>query len=411
MVNIRSFPVWRPAPENVARIHAVPYDVVNRAEAAALAAGNPLSFLHVSRAEIDLPEHVDAYSQEVYQKARANLLDLRQNGPYLYDDEPALYVYAQEIDGHKQFGVVAAVSVDDYDSGKIKRHENTRIDKENDRTNHALALGAHTGLVFLIHRDQQEIDDIVSATCSQAPVYDVIDEEGVRHQVWKCSGAHSTRLEQIFAETDNLYIADGHHRAKSASRVRETLKERGQLTPEHPANRFPAVIFPASQLRILPYNRAVRDLNGLSREEFLHRVAESFDITSDVGACPEAPEHIHLYMAGRWYGLKLKHPPSTERVSETLDVAILQQYLLDPILGIENPRTDERITFIGGSRGTGELVKMVDSGAWQIAFSMYPTTVEQLLAVSDQNDLMPPKSTWFYPKLRDGFFIYQFLDD
>ena len=406
MAVIRPFRALRPQVDRAEAVASVPYDVVNTDEARALAQGNPLSFLHVSRPEIDLPPDTDIHSDAVYRKAVENFEKLIAECPMETESEPSLYLYRLIMGDHEQFGIVACCSVDEYDNSTIRKHERTRRDKEDDRTRHMLMLKAQTGPVFLTYRHRAEIDEQVSAAISDAPLYDITAADGVRHTIWRISDADS--LVKSFESVPLLYIADGHHRAASASRARAELKEQSFAhTGKEDYNYFLTVIFPDSQMQILAYNRTVKDLNGLTKEKFLDTVKEQFTVSES--ASPEPPERGNwsMYLDGKWYGLQLS--PATTLPSGTvaaLDVSILQDRLLDPILGIKDVRTDKRVDFIGGLRGTKELERLVDEGKAAVAFSLFPTTVNELLMVSDANEIMPPKSTWFEPKLRDGLLIH-----
>lgn len=406
MAVIRPFRALRPVPEGAQSVASVPYDVVNTDEARALAHGNSLSFLHVSRPEIDLPAGTDIYSDAVYRKAVENFETLIATCPLEKESEPSLYLYRLVMGNHEQIGIVACCSIDEYDNSIIRKHERTRRDKEDDRTRHMLMLRAQTGPVFLTYRNRAEINEQVSAAITSEPLYDLTAPDGVRHTIWRLANTES--LVKSFDSVPLLYIADGHHRAASASRARAELKEQSFAhTGKEDYNYFLTVIFPDSQVRILAYNRTVRDLNGLSKEQFLDEIKSQFTLKEN--ASPEPPERGHwsMYLDGAWYGLQLS-PASTQPVGTvaSLDVSVLQDRLLDPILGIKDVRTDKRIDFIGGLRGTRELERLVDEGKAAVAFSLYPTTVAELLMVSDANEIMPPKSTWFEPKLRDGLLIH-----
>ena len=409
MAAIYPFRALRPPAERVAEVAAVPYDVVNTEEARALAEGNPLSFLHVSRPEIDLPEGTHIYADEVYEKARENFEAMRDAGTLVEEEEPSLYVYRLRMGGHTQTGVAAVFSVDEYDQDLIKKHERTRPDKENDRTRHVLTLRAQTGPVFLTYRADRRIDALVEAETKREPLYDFEAPDGVRHTVWRASVPE--QLARCFAEVPALYIADGHHRAASASRARAELRDRNsQHTGQEEYNRFLAVVFPDEQMQILPYHRVVKDLNGRSPEEFLDAVRERFDVTEDAKReGPGAPGHWHMYLGGKWYGLTLRDEMArtlSDDPTTALDVSLLQNNLLDPVLGVTDPRTDKRIDFVGGIRGTRELERLVDGGRAQVAFALHATSIEDLLRVSDAGGVMPPKSTWFEPKLRDAILIH-----
>jgi uncharacterized protein (DUF1015 family) len=385
----------------------VPYDVVNTDEARALAAGNPLSFLHVSRPEIDLPEGTDMYSDAVYRKAVENFDKLIAECPLETEAEPSLYLYKLVMGQHEQVGVVACCSIDEYDDNTIRKHERTRRDKEDDRTRHMLMLRAQTGPVFLTYRHVKEIDDQVAEAQQSAPLFDLTAEDGIKHTLWRLNSTDA--LVNSFVKVPLLYIADGHHRAASASRARAELKQLSFAhTGKEDYNYFLTVLFPDSQLQILAYNRIVKDLNGLSKDEFLKQVRKQFTITENTPPAPEKRGHWSMYLDGKWYGIELA-PHSTLPAGNVarLDVSVLQDRLLEPVLGIKDIRTDKRIDFVGGLRGTKELERLVNEGKAAIAFSLYPTTVDDLLLVSDASEIMPPKSTWFEPKLRDGLLIHK----
>ena len=406
MAVIRPFRALRPSPERAEAVASVPYDVVNTEEARALATENPLSFLHVSRPEIDLPPGTDIYSDAVYRKAVENFEELVATGPLEKEAEPSLYLYRLIMGQHQQIGVVACCSIDEYDNDTIRKHERTRRDKEDDRTRHMVMLRAQTGPVFLTYRTRSDIDEQVSAAVNATPLFDFTAEDGIRHTIWRV--ADTAELVNSFAPVPLLYIADGHHRAASASRARAELKEQSFThTGKEDYNYFLTVIFPDSQVQILAYNRIVRDLHGLSKDEFFNALKRQFTITENAKPEPPARGNWSMYLDGAWYGLSLS-PDATLPVGTVgmLDVSVLQDRLLDPILAIKDVRTDKRIDFVGGLRGTKELERLVNEGKAAVAFSLYPTTVEQLLMVSDANEIMPPKSTWFEPKLRDGLLIH-----
>ena len=395
-MNIHPFAAVRPNEEDAALVASVPYDVVDTAEAKALAEGNPKSFLHVSRPEIDLPDGTGCSSPEAYAQARRALDGLIADGTLVRDSEPKFYAYRQTMGSHRQTGIVATFDTKEYLSGVLKQHEKTRRDKEDDRTRHIETLSAHTGPAFLTYRDDKAIDAIVDDACSRAPLYDFVAPDGIGHTVWEIAPASSCvadELVELFARVPVAYIADGHHRSAAASRY---AKEHGF---EGESRWFMAVIFPASQLRILAYNRLVRDLNGLSDYEFLSRVAESFDVGR------KGERNCRMYFRGKWTDLSWSIPKDADVVG-ALDVSYLQDRLLAPVLGIGDPRTDARISFMGGIRGDDALAAKVDSGENAVAFAMEPVTVGEMMAIADAGAIMPPKSTWFEPKLRSGLFVH-----
>ncbi|MBK8813847.1 MAG: DUF1015 domain-containing protein [Acidobacteria bacterium] len=413
MAKIKPFRALRPDANDAKEVSSVPYDVLNAMEARAIAASNPMSFLRVSRSEIDLPDGADPYSDAVYAKAKENLARLQSEGILKPEGEPCLYVYQLRMGEQVQTSVVACCAIDEYDDGRIKKHEKTRPDKENDRTRHMIELEAQTGLIFLCYRGTDELNSLIGEVTKSAPLFDFwaddINKNSIRNTVWKISTTEP--IVRAFEDVPSIYIADGHHRAASSSRARAAMRDANpQHTGDEEYNFVIAALFPAEQLRILPYNRVVKDLNGLSSEEFLAKTAESgFVITEADSPEPQNPGEICVYLEGRWHRMLFNiqyfaAPP----VIESLDVSRLENFVLRPILGIEDVRTDKRIDFIGGIRGTEELERLVDSGAWKVAFSMFPTTVGDLLQVSDENQIMPPKSTWFEPKLRDGLLIHCF---
>ncbi|HMG75781.1 MAG TPA: DUF1015 family protein [Pyrinomonadaceae bacterium] len=408
MAIIRPFNALRPQAERAPQVAAVPYDVVSTEEARALASGNPWSFLHVSRPEIDLPAGTPIYSDEVYAKAVDNFGKLIRDCPLVVEETPSLYLYRLIMGDHEQIGVVACCSVDEYDRDVIRKHERTRRDKEDDRTRHIMVLRAQTGPVFLTYRATPQIDSLIaSALSGNPPLYDFLANDDIRHTIWRVPNYDP--LVEAFKDVPYLYIADGHHRAASASRARAELKETAfAFIGNEEYNFFQCVLFPDRQLQILPYNRIVRDLNGLSPKEFLSRVGEQFSVTENATPTPSERGRWSMYLNGRWYGLALPGNARTDAgVVESLDVSILQDRLLDSILGIKDVRTDKRIDFVGGMRGTEELEKLVNEGKGAVAFSLYPTTIDDLLKVSDAGEIMPPKSTWFEPKLRDGLLSHQ----
>jgi uncharacterized protein (DUF1015 family) len=408
VATIRPFNALRPQAERAPQVAAVPYDVVNAKEARALASGNPWSFLHVSRPEIDLPDGTPVYSDEVYTKAVDNFQELINKCPLEMEETPSLYLYRLIMGRHEQIGVVACCSVDEYDHDVIRKHERTRRDKEDDRTRHIMVLRAQTGPVLLTYRARPEISSLVAdALVGNPPLYDFVANDDIRHTIWRVPTYDP--LVEAFAKVPYLYIADGHHRAASASRARAEMKETAfAFIGNEEYNFFQCVLFPDDQLQILPYNRVVRDLNGLSLNDFLERLRESFSVTENAPPAPAEPGRWSMYLDGRWWGLALPDDANKPSgVVESLDVSILQDRLLEPILGIKDVRSDKRIDFIGGIRGPEELERLVQEGQAAVAFSLYPTTIEDLLRVSDAGEIMPPKSTWFEPKLRDGLLSHQ----
>ena len=398
-----------PTVERAAQVAAVPYDVVNSAEAAVLAEGNPYSFLHVSRPEIDMEKGIDLYRDEVYAQAKANFDKLIAEAPLKVDAEAHLYIYKLVMGEQVQTGVFGAASAVDYAENRIKKHEKTRQDKEDDRTRHVMTLKSHTGPAFFTYKDDAKIDALVAEECAKAPLFDFAAPDGIKHTLWRVDAATSEKLAELFAAIDYFYIADGHHRSAAAAR---TMKESAPANPNHTGeedyNYFLAAAFPASQLKILPYNRAVHTLNGLSEDAFMAKLAEKFTVEESVTKSPEKGGIFKMYINKKWYTVTPKFDASKLGVIERLDVSVLQDNVLAPILGIDDPRTSKAIDFIGGIRGTAELEKLVDSGDYAVAFSMYPTTVNQLIDIADAGEIMPPKSTWFEPKLRDGIVCHNF---
>jgi uncharacterized protein (DUF1015 family) len=380
--------------------------VVNTEEARALADGNPVSFLRVSRAEIELPEGTDPYSPAVYDRAAQNFAALKRSALVL-EDTPSVYLYRLRMGAHEQTGLAACFALDEYDRDVIRRHERTRRDKEDDRTRHMLALGAQTGPVFLIYRARQDIDRIVDGVTKREPLVDFEADDGVRHTLWRAGERERESLVEAAGRIPALYIADGHHRAASAARARTELQgQRGRTPPVEDAadyTSFLAVAFPDNQVQILPYNRVVRVPGGLSSVEFLREVGERFE-TAPGRPTPARRGEISMYFQGAWHVLRPRR--SAPDVIGALDVSVLQDELLAPVLSIHDIRSDPRIEFVGGARGTGELERIVDSGRAAVAFSLFPVRVEDLMAVSDAGAIMPPKSTWFEPKLRDGLLIH-----
>ena len=408
MAQIRPFPSSRPLPARARDVASVPYDVVDAAEARALAEGNPLSFLHVCRPEIDLPEGTSLYSEPVYAKGRENLDRFEADGTLVPDPTPRLLVYRQAWRGARQDGLVAACAVDDYDADVIRKHEKTRKDKEDDRTRHLLVQAAHAEPVFLTYRADAEIDARVSRVTAAPPEIDFEAVDGVRHSLWLVPAEDEAFFVDAFAAIPFLYVADGHHRSASASRARAAFAGREGVGTDHPVQWFPAAIFPDRELRILPYNRLVRDLLGRTPEAFLAEVGRAFTVTEGATSEPGRKGEFRMYLGGRWYALAPKEPVPADDPIRSLDVSVLQERLLAPLLGIQDPRTDKRIDFVGGIRGTAALEKRVGEGSFAVAFSMFPTTIAELMAIADAGETMPPKSTWFEPKLRSGLFVHRF---
>jgi uncharacterized protein (DUF1015 family) len=398
MATLQPFRALRPKPADAARIAAVPYDVVSTDEARALADENPQSFLRVSRAELELPDGADPYAPGIYQRARDNFSALRDNSLVL-EDEPSVYFYRLRMDHHTQTGLAACFSLDEYDRDVIKKHERTRRDKEDDRTRHMVALRAQTGPVFLTYRANGDVDRIAAAVTATAPLFDFTAPDGVHHTLWRVGGADRDRLVSAFRGIPSLYIADGHHRAASAARART------ELPASDEAKTMLAVAFPDDQVSILPYNRTVADLGGLTPVEFLEAIRERFEMEAGP-AVPARRGDIAMYFQGGWHIVRPRLPPDASNPIASLDVSVLQEGLLAPVLKIGDVRIDKRIEFVGGARGTRELQRLVDSGKAAVAFSLYPVSVSDLMDVSDAGEIMPPKSTWFEPKLRDGLLIH-----
>ena len=397
MATLQPFRALRPRPADAAQIAAVPYDVVSTEEARSIADGNLLSFLRVSRAEIELSDGVDPYSDAVYERAAANFARLKR--VLVVEDEPAAYCYQLRMGPHTQTGIAACFSLDEYDRDVIKRHERTRRDKEDDRTRHMIALGAQTGPVFLTYRASAGVDRLVGESTASDPLFDFEAPDGVRHTIWRAKAAERDRLGAAFASIPALYIADGHHRAASAARARTELGARGD------SNTMLAVAFPHNQVQILPYNRIVKDLGALGPDAFLAAVGERFEVAPGPAA-PVARGDIAMYFQRAWHRLRPRIRPRERDPIESLDVSVLQNQLLAPVLQITDVRTDKRIDFIGGARGTRELERLVQIGRAAVAFSLFPVSVEDLMGVADAGAIMPPKSTWFEPKLRDGLLIH-----
>ena len=414
MSTVKPFRGLRPQKDIAARLSCLPYDVMNTQEAAQMAQGNPQSFLHITRAEIDLPEGIDPHSKQVYDKSLQNFNDFQQKGWLFQDDAPRFYIYAQTMDGRTQYGIAGAAFCEDYQNGIIKKHELTRPDKEDDRMVHVNTLDANAEPVFLSYRAVPEIDAIVdNIVRNQQPEYDFVSADGFGHKFWVINdSAINAKIEKLFAEqVPALYVADGHHRTAAAARVG---LERKAHNPNHTGNEeynyFLAVIFPDSQLKIMDYNRVIKDLNGNTESEFLDKLSKAFAV-KDMGTEIYKPQRLHqmsLYMGGHWYNLDAK--PGTYDDTDpigVLDVTILTRQVLDPILGITDLRTSKRIDFVGGIRGLGELKRRVDNGEMKCAFAMYPVSMSQLLDIADTGNIMPPKTTWFEPKLRSGLVVHK----
>ena len=402
MALIHPFRALRPAPESAAAVSSVPYDVVSTEEARQLASGNPLSFLRVTRSEIDLPPDTDPYGDAVYEKARENFETLKQRAPMIAEQDPSLYFYRLTMGGHVQTGIAGCFSVDEYESDVIKKHERTRRDKEDDRTRHITQLRAQTGVVFLTYKAAGGVDAIERRVTAGQPLFDFKASDGVHHTIWRAGADETRAVVQEFARIPALYIADGHHRAASAARARGALKDAG--TPE--ADTFIAVAFPDDQMQVLPYNRTVKDLAGQSPDAFLDALRRVVTV-ADGSASPRRKGEVAMYLGGKWYSLDFTAVRAEDDSrAASLDVALLQRTVLEQILKIGDVRSDKRIDFVGGARGTRALEDAVDSGRAAVAFSMFPVTVDDLMAVSDAGGIMPPKSTWFEPKLRDGLLVH-----
>lgn len=410
---IKPFAALRPAPALAAQVASVPYDVLDTAEARKLAAGNPNSFLRVSRPEIDLPDSIDIHDPSVYQQGARALQELQTRGVLLTEERECLYLYRQKMGAHTQVGVVACCHIDDYANNVIRKHEKTRRDKEDDRTQHCQVLNANTGPVFLTYRDSPVLDSLVAPQMQMEPLYDFTAVDGVQHTVWRIEGDTSAWIDG-FQAIELAYVADGHHRAAAAFR---TGHERRAANPAHNGseeyNWFLAVLFPASQLQILPYNRCVADLNGLSDSEFLARVRAIFTVTEltpeQAAHHPAQARQAHMYLAGTWY--RLSWPAFDADPVSLLDVSVLQERLLTPLLGVTDPRVDNRILFVGGIRGLEELKRLVDNHIAAVAFAMHPVTVDQMMDIADADQIMAPKSTWFEPKLRSGLLVHSLMPE
>ncbi len=411
MAIIRPFKAIRPTKELAERIAALPYDVMNSDEAREMVKDNPYSFLHVDKAEVDLPKEMDVYDDKVYEKAKENLDKMIDGGLYIEDEKPNYYIYRQVMKGRSQTGLVACASIDDYNNNVIKKHELTREEKEIDRINHVYKCEAHTGPIFLTYRENKDISNIVNEWVKKEPIYDFKADDGVSHTVWIIDDEYTVnKLQDLFKTVEYLYIADGHHRSASAVKVGHIKRaEKENYTGEEEFNFFLSISYPDSELEVLDYNRTVKDLNGLSKEEFLSKVKENFEIIeSSEQVKPKEKHTFGMYLENQWYLLKAKKGIfNPDDPVDRLDVSILQNNLLRPILGIDDPRKSKRIKFIGGIRGLNELEKRANTDM-KVSFSMYPTTIEDIMAIADSGETMPPKSTWFEPKPRSGLFIHKF---
>ncbi len=411
MAIIRPFKAIRPMKEFVDKIAALPYDVMDSDEAREMVKDNPYSFLHVDKAEVDLPTDIDVYDDRVYVKAKQNLDKMIDDGLDVEDEKPRYYVYRQVMKGRSQTGLVACASIEDYTNNVIKKHELTREEKEIDRINHVYNCEAHTGPIFLTYRENKDISNIINEWVKKEPIYDFKADDGVAHIVWIIDDENTvSKLQELFKSVKYLYIADGHHRSASAVKVGHIKRaEKEEYTGEEEFNFFLSISYPDSELEVLDYNRTVKDLNGLSKEEFLSKVNESFEVTeSNEQVKPREKHTFGMYLENQWYLLKAKDGIFNPKDPvDRLDVSILQNNLLRPILGIDDPRKSKRIKFIGGIRGLKELERRANTDM-KVSFSMYPTTTEDIMAIADSGEIMPPKSTWFEPKPRSGLFIHKF---
>lgn len=410
MSDIRPFCAVRPNETFASKIAALPYDVYTRKEAKKEVEKNPLSFLKIDRPETMFPDEMDMYAPKVYQKARKVLEEMIEKGEFIQDETPCYYLYELTRNGHRQTGIVACASIDDYFNGTIKKHENTREEKEQDRIRHVDTLDTQTGPIFLAYRFDAVLKEIIEETKRKTPVYDFISEDKITHRVWVIDESEMMeRIQQCFVKINKIYIADGHHRAASAIKVGcKRRKEHPGYTGEEEFNYFLCTLFAEEELEILDYNRVVKDLNGLSEIEFLEKIKESFEVekAEESPYAPKQKKEFGMYLGKKWYKLQIKKEQVSDDVVESLDVSILQNKLLKPILGIKEPGKDNRIIFVGGIRGLKELEHCVENG-FQVAFSMYPTSMQELFSVADAGRLMPPKSTWFEPKLRSGLFLHK----
>ncbi len=406
MANISEFSGLRPKKDVVEKVAVLPYDVVSTEEAREMAGGNPLSFFHVSKPEIDLPQGIDYQDPKVYEHGKKNLVRMVDQGVLFQDRFPCLYLYTQILDGREQTGLVACVSIDDYVEKTIKKHELTREDKENDRANHIELIGAHTGQVFLFFKDDGSKQPLFQKALQKMPEYDFVSEDGVRQIFRIIDDKGLIASFKTAFKKDILYIADGHHRAAAAVRVGQKRRAANPgYTGAEDFNKFMAVIFPHHQLRILAYNRAVHDLNGLTKDQFIQKISKEFNIQPNKNGMPDSVHEICMYLDHEWLALRPRFDPGSDPIL-SLDVKIVQDHILEPILGIHDPRKDTRIEFIGGQDSILHLVNLVDSGGARVAFSLFPTSIDQLMRVSDADEIMPPKSTWFVPKLRSGIVVH-----
>lgn len=410
MSDIRPFCAVRPNEIFASKIAALPYDVYTRKEAKKEVEKNPLSFLKIDRPETMFPDEMDMYAPKVYRKARKVLEEMIEKGEFIQDETPCYYLYELTRNGHRQTGIVACASIDDYFNGTIKKHENTREEKEQDRIRHVDTLDTQTGPIFLAYRFDAVLKEIIEETKRKTPVYNFVSEDKITHRVWVIDESEMMeRIQQCFVKINKIYIADGHHRAASAIKVGcKRRKEHPGYTGEEEFNYFLCTLFAEEELEILDYNRVVKDLNGLSEIEFLEKIKESFEVeeAEESPYAPKQKKEFGMYLGKKWYKLQIKKEQVSDDVVESLDVSILQNKLLKPILGIKEPGKDNRIIFVGGIRGLKELEHCVENG-FQVAFSMYPTSMQELFSVADAGRLMPPKSTWFEPKLRSGLFLHK----
>lgn len=411
MAIVLPFKAVRPKKEFARDIAAPPYDVVNSEEARELAKGNDKSYLHISRPEIDLDPKIDEHDDQVYEQGRINFQKFLKNGWLFQENKPCFYIYKQIMGNHQQIGLVASASAEDYDKDVIKKHEHTRPDKEDDRTRHIGTINANTEPVFFTYPAVPAIDSLINEWIKKTPEYDFTSDDGVKHTLWVCDDDKAIEtLKMEFSKLKYMYVADGHHRSAAAWRIwKERKAKNANHTGNEEYNLFLTVIFPDNQMNIMAYNRVVKDLNGHSREEFLKKIAQKFTVTENAPDVPGNNLKFSMYLDGKWYLLTAKDGSYDQKDPvKRLDASILQDNLLQPVLGIENPRTDKRINFVGGIRGTKELVKLVDSGKYAVAFSLHPVNIKQLISVADSGQVMPPKSTWFEPKLRSGLFVHQY---